>query len=60
MNLVCVPRATRGDLIEQFEAKGMVKVDVQGGKYYLDDYILNWRGRNIVIEQLGDLEKCKR
>ncbi|GMH49422.1 hypothetical protein TrRE_jg7343 [Triparma retinervis] len=54
MNLVCVPRATRGDLIEQFEAKGMVKVDVQGGKYYLDDYILNWRGRNIV-EPLRDV-----
>ena len=60
MNLVCVPRGSRGDLIETFEKRGMVKVNIKGGKYYLGDYVLNWKGDNIKIEQLGNMESCKR
>ena len=60
MNLVCVPKRIRGDLLDYFEGRNMVKVDVSAGKYHLADYTLNWKGDNVMIEQLGNSTSCKR
>ena len=60
MNLICIPRLKRQDLIEHVSSKGMVRVDHEQGKFRLDDYVMSYKGENVKIEQLGDFEQCVR
>ena len=59
MNVLAVPES-RGDLLEEFRGKGMVEVDVEGERWYLEEYVMRFKGDNVVINQLGTMETCTR
>ena len=59
MNLLAVP-LKREDLLREFRAMDMVEVDAGGGKYYLEEYTMNYKGNNVQINQLGTEESCIR
>ena len=60
MNLLCIPKKKRPDLIEHMTSKNMVRVDHESGKFRLDEYVMSYKGENVKISQLGDEEKCIR
>ncbi|GMI13177.1 hypothetical protein TrVE_jg131 [Triparma verrucosa] len=60
MNLLCIPRSSRPDLIKMQESKNMVKVLPNERRYLLEDYVMSYKGEDVAIKQLGDMEKCIR
>ena len=60
MNVLALPRNDlRGRDFSRF-ADDAKYTKIVAGRYLLSDYVLNYKGKNMKIEQLGTMEECIR
>ena len=59
VNVVAVPEE-QTERVELLRGRDMIEIDVDGGKWLLEDYVVGFRGENHRIQQLGTLEVCIR
>jgi len=62
MNILAVPKVDlRGrDFSRLFDSEISRYTNIDVEKPLLSDYVLNYKGNNVKIEQLGDMDTCKR